>query len=433
MSDTNTIVISPHKEQSKVLTSQKRIVLALAGIQAGKTWIGCVWAQMEIQKNPQGNGLICGLSHDQVNNVVMDKFFTMFPSYKRFYKAGTRTLELPTGGKVFFRSLEDPKYVEGITAHWEWIDEADLVGYKGYMIGRGRVNATNGRILMTSSIADNSWLADYATKMDDDLIDVISWSSVDNPAFSKEEFEALRKELDPALFRRRYEAKLDFASGRVYGNFQLDKHKIEKLHGNTNIRRTFIGIDWGYVDPTAIVFIGLSDSHKAYVLKDFGSENLDIDIIVAVVRKFIRESQELYGCSPIIYADPSNKLMLKSVAKKLNHDILPGNNDIFSGTAQIRNLIWQDRFFVLQDCKKVLREIRLYRFKEKNFERKEEPEDANNHWLDAVRYVLATYPLSNLQLKKESNNVDLPDFWLRRTPQYRQMAKNYVDPNRFLT
>jgi len=413
----NQIVITPHPGQAKVLTSSKRFILAAAGIQSGKTWCGCIWSQLEIQKHPDGVGLIAGLSHDQVSNVIEEKFFTLFPGYKQYFNKKDRTIYLPTDGKVFFRSMEDPKYVEGITANWEWIDEADLVGYHGYVIGRGRVSATGGRMLLTSSISDNSWIAEYFERLDPKEFDIVTWESRMNPAFTKEEWESLEHEMDPVLFRRRYMAELSFASGRVYGNFDVKKHTVDKIPDNDPVEKVFLGFDWGYNDPTAIIVIGLSEKKNIYIIEDFMVEGIVMDVILGIIRKF-RESYD----PTAYYGDPSNKILLRSISQSAGITILPGNNDIFSGTGLIRNLIFQDRFFVLKRCVHVLQELRRYRFKEGLVGRTEEPEDKNNHTLDAIRMVLATYPIPQLRYNKKAVVDETPKtaFWARRTPAYQR-------------
>jgi len=415
--------ITLHSGQAEAISSKKRFVIVLAGLQGGKTFCGCVWTQLEIQKNQDKNHLICALSKDQLDSVVITKFLEMFPAYKPFYKAGERTIYLPTGGKVFFKSLEDPKYVEGITAHSAWIDEADLITYPAYLVVRGRVNATMGRMLLTSSIADNSWLAEYVTKLSDDRYDIVSWQSRENPAFSGEEWEALKEELDPSIFRRRYEAKLDFAKGLVYSNFDVKSKVIDEIPPTEVIDKAFIGADWGFNDPTAIVIILVSSMRRAYVWKEFYVEGAQIDVVVAIFKKFLKDIKEKFNLGATIFADPSNKQFLQSVMGMLHHDILPGERDIFNGTAAVRNLIFQGRFFIFRGCENTLKEIRTYRFKEKHWERLEEPEDRNNHLLDAIRYVLASYPLGAIKYNPKVEEEAPPDFWLRRSVQYKNLKK----------
>ncbi len=417
--ENNQVVITPHEGQAKVLLSTKRFILAAAGIQGGKTFAGCIWSQMEIQRHPTGNGLITALSHDQLNNSVLDKFFSIFPQYKQYYNKKERCIYLPTGGKIFVRSLEDPKYVEGITANWAWMDEADLCGYKAYLIVRGRLNATGGRLLMTSSISDSSWLAEYFDKFDPKEFDIITWASVQNPSFSKEEWESLKAELDPVLFRRRYEAQLSFASGRVYGNFDFNKYVVDKIPADDPVIKVFLGFDWGYNDPTAIIPIGISLKKNIYVIEDFMVEGMYLDPVADITKNYIKR-YHIKG----FYGDPSNKIFLNSVAKKVGITIQPGNNDIFSGTSMIRNLIFQGRFFVLKQCVHVLNELKRYKFKEGLITRSEEPEDSNNHTLDAIRYVLATYPVPSVKLPKlNADGEEAIPFWQRRSEAYRKEVK----------
>lgn len=415
------LTITPHAGQAPLFVNAdgqpatQRISLAIAGIQGGKTWSGCLWAQLEIQKNPTGTGLICGLSKDQLDQVLIPKFFDMFPSYRAYFNKKERTIYLPTGGKVHFRSLEDPKYIEGITAHWAWIDEADLTSYRAYLVVRGRTSATHGRILLTSSLADNSWIAEYLQRINPDKYIIANWESKVNPHFSREEWDELKEELEPAIFRRRYEAKLSFATGLVYGRFDMKTQVVDAVPADEEIKIVLLGFDWGYVDPTAIIVVAITDKKNIYIMDDFSVEGASDSMIVNQINKF----KDVYSIRGY-YGDPSNKAFLKAISGQARIQILPGERDIFAGTAIIRNLIYQKRFFVLRHCEHVLWEMRHYKFKEDLMGRKEEPEDKHNHTLDAIRYVLATYPVPSIRSKDKKEIEVMNPFWARRTHAYQQ-------------
>ena len=276
---------------------------------------------------------------------------------------------------------------------------------------------------MTSSISDNSWIADYAQNFNPDEFEVVTWASKENPSFSKEEWEQLKAEIDPSIFRRRYEAKLEFATGRVYQNFNRDKHVLEVIPSSEKIIKAFLGIDWGYVDPTAVILILMSEQRIFYVSQEFLVEGAQLDIIVTVINKMRADIREKYDLSVSIYADPANKQLLETVKIKAKHDIQPGIRDIYAGTSAVRNLIFQNRFFVLKKCTGVLREMSQYRFLEKGWDRSEKPEDDNNHALDAIRYVIASYPLAGIKWKPSEDILDLPAFWLRRTRAYKNLQE----------
>lgn len=417
----------PFKEQAKIFTSKKRIIIAIAGIQGGKTISGIYWSQLQIQENPDKNGLICGLSHDQLSNVIIDKFFNTFPQYKKFFVKKEKTLFLPTGGRVFFRPLEDPKYIEGITAHWAWIDEGDLISYRAYINVRGRLGSTGGKLLITSSLTDGGWLGEYAEKMAEAQdIDIITWKSIDNPGFSREEWEALKRELDPLLFKRRYEAQYSKYSGRVYSFFDFEKHVRDRFEQGEVGEKYFIGFDWGWNDPTVIVVVALTNLKNIYVMEDFSLSKMPLELI----KKIIFEMRKRYRISAY-YADPENKQFIEEVKKAAMIEIIPGVRDLFTGINKIRNLIYQNRFFVMSKCKNVLRELKNYRYVESLKGLTEEPEDDNNHCLDAIRYIISTYPIPEKHIVEKAA-PELSPFWLRRTALYkklidREKLKVYTD------
>ena len=173
------------------------------------------------------------------------------------------------------------------------------------------------------------------------------------------------------------------------------------------------------MDPTALVVVGISQKKNIYVLDDFSVEGASDSQIVAMIGTF----RKLYTIKGF-YADPQNKSYLKSISGQAKVMIQPGERDIFEGTSLIRNLIFQGRFFVLKRCEHVLWEMKRYKFKEGLMGRAEEPEDKYNHCMDAMRYVLATYPLPSVQSgKKKEVEAVLPDFWLRRTVAYKKELK----------
>uniref|UniRef100_A0A7V3JAQ4 DOD-type homing endonuclease domain-containing protein n=1 Tax=candidate division CPR3 bacterium TaxID=2268181 RepID=A0A7V3JAQ4_UNCC3 len=145
-------VIIPHKYQKQVLLSKKRFVIAIAGIQAGKTLCGVLWLIQEIKKNPRGTFLVGAPSFKILNQSTLEKIFEVMPEgVWGSYNKMEQVYRLKSGGKIFFRSLESPDSVEGMTANAVWLDEAGQMKYRAWVNVLSRVSATNGRILITSS------------------------------------------------------------------------------------------------------------------------------------------------------------------------------------------------------------------------------------------------------------------------------------------
>ncbi|MGB9832844.1 MAG: terminase large subunit domain-containing protein [Caldisericum exile] len=414
----NEIVFNAHQGQYKVLTSPKRFIIAIAGKQGGKSTCGVLWVQMMIQEKPQGRGLVCGLTHDQINNVILDKLFSVFPQYKSYYNKKEKTLNLPTGGKVFFRPLEDPQYVEGITADWAWIDEADLISYRAYLVVRGRISSTQGRLLLTSSLTEGGWLEDYVEKLNDEQVDIVRWASVENPGFPKEEFEALKAELDPIVFQRQYMGIGTKTTGRVYPSFDITVH-VAQMDSDEYEEKALVGFDWGTNDPTAILVLSITNKNNFYVTEDFSLSNIGIDVIANVFNAF-KKKHKIVAC----YGDYSAKQFMKEVSLAIHWEILPAVKEIQGGIEKIKNLLHQKRLFVLPKCSNIIREFKNYKYIETATGLSNVPQDTNNHLLDALRYVVLTYPLPSAKTRTIIKDA-IPDFWLRRTKIYQREKNKY--------
>jgi Terminase large subunit, T4likevirus-type, N-terminal len=106
------------KQQFDAFGFASQFGAAIAGVQSGKTFLGSVWSAKKIQEFPKGNGIIAAPTYKILQQSTLDKFFQNFPMMRRFYKESKGEIELPTGGKVFTRSFDQPLGAEGITAHW---------------------------------------------------------------------------------------------------------------------------------------------------------------------------------------------------------------------------------------------------------------------------------------------------------------------------
>ena len=300
-----------------------------------------------------------------------------------------------------------------------------MCGYRAYLVVRGRLGATNGRMLLTSSLADSGWLAVNILKWQeqgDKDFELCTWKSKDNPSFSREEWDSLKAELDPIIFRRRYEAEFSFASGRIYDRFNDDLIVTKFKYDDEVVKHTFMGFDWGYEDPTAIVIVQVTNRDNVYIREDFSVQKASFSLIELVVGKFKHRYVKIRAS----YADPSNKMVLEEMKKRLHMEIQPGYRDIFFGTSKIRNLIFQGRFFVFKDAVNTLQEIKRYMYKESLAGYTEEPASGFDHCMDAMRYVIATYPIKDKSIERhKAELVEQPAFWMRRTKLYKAEYKRH--------
>ena len=199
-----TIKIELFPEQFKAFNFSTQFGAAIAGVQGGKTTVGAFWSAKKIQDFPEGNGIIAAPSYKILNQSTLDKFFTHFSVLRPYYKQQKGEIELPTGGKVFIRSMDEPWGAEGITAHWAWADEAGQMHRNAWTVLRARVSTTRGQVFMTTTPYDLGWLyQDFYLpwqKGEDPAYSVFNWRSIDNPYFPPDYFEAERLLCQPPHF-----------------------------------------------------------------------------------------------------------------------------------------------------------------------------------------------------------------------------------------
>ena len=82
-------------------------------------------------------------------------------------------------------------------------------------------------------------------------IRVIQFASTANPAFSREEFEERRREMDGWKFRMFYEGQFERPAGLIYSAF-IDKYKHEGGHKVAPFRIPLEWPRWGGIDPGAV-------------------------------------------------------------------------------------------------------------------------------------------------------------------------------------
>lgn len=415
------ITFIPFPGQDRIFTSKARFIFASAGQRGGKTKAGCFWAytQMSI---PGVTGMIAANTLDQLQQSVLDKFFSEFPQLRRYWIKRDKMLVLPNGSRTYFRSLDNPELIRGLNLHWQWADEIDGQNMNTWKILEGRSSNTRGRILGTSSIYRRSFIYEMYKKYNKDPdYDFITWSSVDNPSFPPEEYERLKKTWDPIDFEREFGGQFSFATGQVYP--LQDDHFIDAVpEGITAIEYVY-GLDYGINDPNVITVNMLGSDGNWYIVDEYWEPNLSIDQVNHWIMHFITKYQRKPYAT---CQDPSGGIARNSLVTACRpRDAI---KEIIERTKLIRNLIYQKKIFVLKKCVNTCREFDQHVFSDKN---PELPEDKNNHCMDSFGYALHTTwdELKHRTKKKMSEDEDVSPFWQRRKELYKnaQSKDNYLN------
>lgn len=304
-----------HPGQFRAWQSEKRFVLILAGAQSGKTALGPVWLFREIQRRGPGDYMVVSPSYPLLSKKALPEFLKLFSRQLRLgkYHAQAKVFTFSEDGQkrihgaahpdtptqVFFCHAQDPESLESATAKAAWLDEA---GQKKFRLGSWqailrRLAINQGRVLLTTTPYDLGWLAQKlyapwkeaqdrgATHPD---IDVVNFTSIENPSFGKEEYERARRDLPGWLFDLMYRGILTRPAGMIYGSFDPLRHTCPRFTLPRDWPR-YLGLDFGGVNMAATFWAeelaprSRLPTGKLYLYRTYHTGNRTVEEHVAAI------------------------------------------------------------------------------------------------------------------------------------------------------
>lgn len=370
-----------HPGQTKAYDSGKRFIGIISGIGGGKTYFGKIWLAREIINNPQEDFLVVSPTYSMFQRIVLPQTKEFLDTvFKGEYKISEKTYYLPNG-KVFFGSADNPLSLEGVHVKGVWMDEAGQMKREAWDVAQRRTALKKGRILLTTTPYNLGWLkTDFFDLWEggDFDYDVIQFPSILNPSFPKDEFERAKKVLPDWKFEMFYLGKFARPEGLVYKDFGVD-NLVEPFSIPSDWRR-IAGLDWGYNNPTAVIWLAIDNDGIIYVYKEYYKRGkLPSEVFFDIHGEPVEK----------IYCDPSNPAAIE-ILRRNGLPAEPANNEVKEGISKVIELIKTKRLKVFRGLGNFLDEIGSYSWAEKAGQIKEEPIKDNDHLMDALRYALAS-------------------------------------------
>lgn len=377
------IEVNLFEKQYDAFNFKTQFGAAIAGVQSGKTFLGSLWAGKKINEFPDKDGLIAAPTYKILQQSTLAKFFQNFPMLRKHYRESKGEINLPTGGTVFVRSADQPLGSEGITAYWEWLDEAGQMSRFAWTVYRSRIAMTRGQQLMTTTPYNLGWLyTDFylpCVRKEDLNYSVFTWKSIANPAFPKDYYEAEKKRLSPEEFARRYEGEFTKMEGLVY---ELPADQIIAPRP-INVKDIILGLDFGFRHPTAGVVIKIDNDNNFYITDEYYESGKTQDEIEDDLRN-------LQGKTSFrqVYPDPAEPDRLESLKRK-GFYIKHVDKSVELGINRVRELIRKKQLFVFNTCPNVIDELNYYHYDPDR--PKEEPVKERDDLMDALKYAIYNY------------------------------------------
>ena len=222
----------------------------------------------------------------------------------------------------------------------------------------------------------------------------------DNPFVDQDYKERIRLSHSGLSYKRNYLGIWCLAEGAIFDFFDTDLHVLNRPPRAAEY--WIAGIDVGTSNAFACVLIGVStgkyeqQGKRLWVEKEYywdskaqGRQKTNAEYADAV-----KEFLEPYAVKSI-YIDPSAAAFKVDLRRRGMRPV-DGNNDVLYGINKMTNEMQQGNFFVMRECKNLIKEIQSYVWDPKKAKLGEDaPLKMNDHAIDATRYVLATHKVSS--------------------------------------
>ena len=324
---------------------------------------------------------------------------------------------IPTGQKIYFRGLDDPLKITSIAVEvgvlcWMWIEEAyeitsedafdtliesilgDCPEYlfkqitltfnpwsdKTWIKKRFFDTEDPEVLAITTNYRCNEWLSPADRKVFEDM-------KIKNPRRYKVAGEGDWGVIDGLIYDNWKEQDFTLISKKEYNDLPEDKRPQNPVFRD-GLDSAF-GLDFGYTnDPTALFcgFLSLSEK-KLYVWDELYEKGLSNKAIYSEITQMGYAKERITGDS----AEPKSIDELKGMGLRID-GAKKGKDSVNNGIQWIQDL----EIIIHPRCTNFQLEVSTYQWKKDKFDKKlNEPEDDNNHLMDAMRYALEKFIQKN--------------------------------------
>lgn len=264
----------------------------------------------------------------------------------------------------------------------------------------------------------------YATDVPDeilkDLVEPVNpkwkywfFSFYDNKSLSEEDIEKKRRSapIGTKLYKNKILGLRGKATGLVFVNFDTKNHVVlsgnvhqDVLKGAVKFVKFTAGLDTAYssksADTIAMIFQGVTHDGKLFTLDEQVFNNVNREEPIApsdTVKKFITfldKNKEMWGFAKDVFIDSADQATITELNKyKRTYGCLYNFVNAYKKMKVIDRLnlqlgwIAKGYYYVCNHCIHHLNELQAYSWKED----KDEPEDANDHTINANQYAWLPY------------------------------------------
>jgi hypothetical protein len=410
---TRRIVVHPGQVRVLRAWESGRHVVIAGGWQCGKTWIASYIMARTLMTTRGGEFVVVVPDFTRYQRVVhlINRRVAEAIGVRQWLVqrkgAQDRSLIDSHGNIVYVGSGHRPITIEGPSAKAVWIEEGHEVPARAWEAALSRTAATEGRLIATQLPLYGTWAeANYARVLAAEAGTVTEgadsesrwtetetwhyefWRSTVSPFFSRREWRRIRARLDPRSLAMYYGDALGWARpvGAVWDEFRFDRNVVTSDELPPRYERAWLGIDFGWVHPTAVLLVGYAQE-RIWVLDELYGTAMAID--TAVVPR-LQDMIRRWGVGDVLdtaFCDPSRPDLIATLIRCGIRAV--GASNAYHPALEYINIAFRNgRLLVHSACANTIQEIQAYRYSEAGRTGRELPLKEADHTCDALRYAV---------------------------------------------
>lgn len=354
-----------------------RIVINQGGTSSGKTYAILQHLLIRAYEEPLHIS-VCSVTLGHLKKGALKDFIFILSQLglydEKVHNKTNNTFHLG-GSFLEFFSLDQPGKARGPRRDILYVNECNLIPYETF---NQLLLRTRKQAFIDYNPADEyHWIYDKLLPRED--VTFIKSTFRDNPFLSAEvvkEIERL-KETDPELWRIYGEGERGTNRNTIYPNWEL----CDSIPEGCDI---IYGLDFGYINPSALVRIGIKEK-SAYCEEVYYQSYL-------TNAQRIEKARELLPTHEMrqpLYCDSAEPQDIEEFYKA-GFNAKASNKDVEKGINKMKEY----KIFITRGSVNIQKEIKSYKWQEdKNGRILESPVKFNDHALDAIRYAVHTHEL----------------------------------------
>jgi len=412
------IPYTPHPKQAGIHSDPTRFKIIAAGRRFGKTVLAInelIRVALENVADPQRptprSWYVCD-TYKHAEMIAWKEFLRFLPPELIKSKNVTKLqVELINGHLIEFKGSEDPDKLRGVGLVFVVMDEYGQMKEEVWteIIRPALMDSVGTALFIGTPGADGSphFYELWKLGQSGQDPDYKSWLcfTTDNPNIDPKEIATAKRQLDPAVYKREYEADFTITAGLVYDNFRHVTHVIP--HYEPSPSEFIVGsIDPGLYNPTAALLTCWTKEGTGIVFKEYYEEGRLAGENAQKIYEMAKPYKVAYWVidRSSTRRDPASGITVFGKYQEYLKPLLTAPNDkgsVWAGIDEVKKLFHIDPLFgpklrITVQCHKTIWELGRYiRYKHKwmtERNNEEKPRKMDDHAMDALRNVVMTRP-----------------------------------------